>query len=93
MSRQRSQYDVLSHKIKYKAVLALVRMALLYAVYIIDNNSFTPFIKDLVSYLLIHEALVISNYALLTSYSIINRFMSNYNIINSQPSKNKLNKN
>lgn len=70
------QHQFMKNKIKLKAGLAVVRVMILYFFYYLDSNGVTPFLANLIGFLLIHEAMVISNYLLMNSYYYTNRILS-----------------
>jgi hypothetical protein len=69
----RSNNHYLANKIKYKAVISIVRVFLILFFYYADGNSLTKMVLNLVTFLIIHEAIVISNYAFIYFRSAINR--------------------
>lgn len=76
LNRQIFASNYLVQKIKTKATLALVRVAMLYLFYFLDNYHMTVFVKSLIGFLLIHEALVFTNYLLVISYELFSRIFS-----------------
>lgn len=80
-ARSRNSIYYASNKIKMKAALALIRVIMLYIFFYLDNKNMTVFLSNLVAFLLAHEALVISNFILMSGYFIFNRIMNRTNTL------------
>ena len=69
----RNQNHYLANKIKYKAVISFVRVFLIILFYYTDGNQLSNMVFNLVAFLMIHEGIVISNYAFVYFRFAINR--------------------
>lgn len=65
----------MTNKINMKAGLAIIRVIMLYFFYYLDNSQMTFFLKNLIGFLLIHEALVFTNSFLVITYQSGNQFL------------------
>lgn len=74
-NRTRMANSYLSNKIKMKAALAMIRLVMLYFFFYMDNFKITPFLRNLIGFLLIHEALVITNSLIVYMHQVINTFL------------------
>ena len=55
--------------------MAIIRLFVLYIFYYLDGVPLTPFLKKLITLLLIHEASVVSNYIMAYVHYSINRVL------------------
>ena len=59
---QINQVSNSEQKITTKASFACFRVLVLYFVYIIENRPLTPFLQGIITFLLVHEVLALSNF-------------------------------
>jgi hypothetical protein len=72
----RENISQMKSKIQMKALLAVVRLLMLYFFYNLDGNPVSPFLAKLIGFLLIHEGLVMTNMILMHGYIFLNeRFL------------------
>jgi hypothetical protein len=76
LNRQRMANEYMTNKIKMKAALAVIRLTMLYFFYYLDNSHMTVFLQNLIGFLLIHEALVITNCLIVMVYQVSNQIIS-----------------
>ncbi len=67
-NRQRQATTYMTNKVNMKAVLAIIRLIMLYFFYYLDDSQMTLFLKNLIGFLLIHEALVLTNCLIVLVY-------------------------
>lgn len=72
----RRQNQIAEYKIKNKAFLSCIRIGLLYFCYYLSDYKLTDYTRNLVIYLLIFEALLISNYITMKLYLTILKIFS-----------------
>lgn len=78
-TNQRSQdqlYRTYENIIIIKSFYAVARIFILYLLYYIDNFKLTPFLIQIIAYLLIHEALAISNCFSMKSFLFFKRLFN-----------------
>lgn len=70
---QINQVNNSEQKITTKASFACFRVLVLYFVYIIENRPLTPFLQGIITFLLVHEVLALSNFIGMKSYIFLYR--------------------
>lgn len=75
-SSRHNDFERKKRKIDKKTYYAVLRLFFLFLFFYLDNFQMTDFILNIVNFLLIHEAFVISNYLILSGYILYRTLFS-----------------
>lgn len=75
-----SDFDKKCQKIYKKTSYSIIRLICLFIFFYLDDYRMTSFIKNIVDFLLIHESLVITNFLLLESILLYDKYLNFNNL-------------
>ena len=67
---------LLENKLTLSASFSCLRLSLLYLFYFIENYKLTPYLENLIVFLLVYEAMVIANFVAMKTYLMIKRMFN-----------------
>ena len=67
---------LLENKFTLSASFSCLRLSLLYLFYFIENYKLTPYLENLIVFLLVYETMVIANFVAMKTYLMIKRMFN-----------------